>query len=782
MFFLLLFALDLVAAQCTSPLRAGCQAQRCCGAENVTCQFVPDPTCTPRCAKRSLELRELIGEFDEIALLDSHAPMPIDTPAHIHVALAAARDERKRQPGECFCRAGPVACSLGQWGGWSGCTLPCGSGTQSRSRTYTPATCGGACADPRGSESQSCNTQCCPQDCTIGAWSAWSACAPACGGGGSQSRSRSINAAQCGGACGTSVTMETQPCDNGCCAVACQLSAWTLWGGCSATCGGGSQSRSRTVQTAAACGGAPCAGPLTDQQSCGTACCPVDCVLTMWSSWSACSVTCGAGTQSRARTTQTAASCGGACSGGVSEMRDCLNAPCTPPGLPCADYRVCQDCTDRGKTSPRACVYCADAGGASGVCQSLHVTEGEPSSGQRACPSSLSSLRATSIGECPAAPTVAVDATAAPDATASATAASSVVVTVELASALGMAMHATEAMANATLPGGIRLQVHIGGEQGALVRSLGPAGGIGAYSPSRDGPNPALSNAGQLRSGLSMVLSTNRPVVLSRLVLTSWDASDAADLVLDSGSARTRVAKTLTIRDAESSFDSETASGVSEFVVVANGAMSEFSIKSFSFMPLAQSGDATESSTLNALPIGTTPDSAAMDTTTIAVIAACAAVCVLVTVVLVIVCVVRRKKKQSQQRPSQQSSTTANSGDVQLGEVQTVLVGNYGRMSLPSTGTIDTFATAASDLNKGSESGELYRNLDLSSAQVGLYRAPGGTGISQPYVSASEAGGLYQPLTMMSPTNTQEAYRPLNVSGAADDDETYVPVPPKSIV
>jgi hypothetical protein len=431
-------------------------------------------------------------------------------------------------------------------------------------------------------------------------------------------------------------------------------------------------------------------------------------------------------------------------------------------------------------------MYCADAGGASGVCQNLHVTEGEPSSGQRACPSSLSSLRAASIGECPAAPTVAVDATAAPDATASATAAS-VVVTVELASALGMAMHATEAMANATLPGGIRLQVHIDGEQGALVRSLGPAGGIGAYSPSRDGADPALSNAGQLRSGLSMVLSTNRPVVLSRLVLASWDANDAADLVLDGGSApaRTRVAKTLTIRDAESSFDSETASGVSEFVVVANGALSEFSIKSFSFtavMPPAQSGDATESSTLNALPIGTTPDSAAMDTTTIALIAAGAAVCVLVTVV-VIVCVVRRKKKQSQQTSSQQSSTTTDIGDVQLGEVQTVLVGNYGRMSLPSTGTMDTFATAASDLNKGSESGELYRNLDLSSAQAGHYRAPGGTGISQPYVSASEASGLYQPLTMASPNaNAQEAYRPLNVSGANDDDETYVPVPPKSIV
>lgn len=781
MFFVFVFVvlLDVVAAQCSSPSRAACMAQRCCGAENVVCQFVPDPSCNPRCLKRSLELRELIGEFDEGALLDSNASMPIDTPAHIHAALAAARDERKRQLGECICRANPVACSVGQWGGWSACTAPCGSGTQSRSRAYTPATCGGACADPRGTESQSCNTMCCPQDCSIGAWSSWSACAPACGGGGSQTRSRSIAAAQCGGVCASSVTMETQPCDNGCCAVACQLSDWTSWGGCSATCGGGSQSRSRTVQTAAACGGAACAGALTDQQSCGTACCPVDCVLTMWSSWSACSVTCGAGTQSRTRTTQTAASCGGTCSDGVSESRDCLNAPCTPPGLPCADYRVCQDCTDRGKTSPRACVYCAGADGTAGVCQNQHVTEGEQSSGQRACPSSFASVRATTIGECPAAPTVAADTTASPDA--SATAAS--VVTVELASALGMAMHATEAMANATLPGGIRLQVHVSGEQGALVRSLGPTGGIGAYSPTRDGADPALSIAGQLRSGLSMVLSTNRPVVLSRLVLGSWDASDAAQLVLDGGSARTRAAKTLTILDAESSFDSETASGVSEFVVVANGMTSEFSIKSFSFtavMPPAQTGDATASSTLNDLPFGTPPDSAAMDTTTIALIAAGAAVCVVVTVV-VIVCVVRRKKKQSQTQMSpSKTSATSESGDVQLGEVQTVLLGNYGKMSLPSTGTFDTFGTAASDLNKASESGELYRNLDLTSPQ---YRAP--SGIAQAYVP-SEASGLYQPLTMASTTspnaNAQEAYRPLNVGAANEDDGTYVPVPPKSIV
>lgn len=57
----------------------------------------------------------------------------------------------------------PVNGSYSNWSGWTACSKTCGSGTQSRTRTYTPATNGGVDLADRTltSESQTCNTQSC---------------------------------------------------------------------------------------------------------------------------------------------------------------------------------------------------------------------------------------------------------------------------------------------------------------------------------------------------------------------------------------------------------------------------------------------------------------------------------------------------------------------------------------------------------------------------------------------------------------------------------------------
>merc|ERR1711871_1722676 len=61
---------------------------------------------------------------------------------------------------------------------------------------------------------------------------------------------------------------------------------WSSWGACSATCGGGTQSRSYTVSTPASGGGTSCPASHGEMQSqqCNTGACPVDCVGS-WSSW-----------------------------------------------------------------------------------------------------------------------------------------------------------------------------------------------------------------------------------------------------------------------------------------------------------------------------------------------------------------------------------------------------------------------------------------------------------------------------------------------------------------
>ena len=52
----------------------------------------------------------------------------------------------------------------------------------------------------------------------------------------------------------------------------CEWSAWS-WGACSVTCGGGTQSGSRTISQQAANGGTECTGETTTTQPCNTESC-----------------------------------------------------------------------------------------------------------------------------------------------------------------------------------------------------------------------------------------------------------------------------------------------------------------------------------------------------------------------------------------------------------------------------------------------------------------------------------------------------------------------------
>ncbi|XP_078694923.1 uncharacterized protein LOC144923909 isoform X2 [Branchiostoma floridae x Branchiostoma belcheri] len=102
---------------------------------------------------------------------------------------------------------------------------------------------------------------------------------------------------------------------------------WGPWSACSVTCGVGTETRGRTcTNPAPANGGADCDGLDQDTQDCDTGVlCPVDGGWTDWSPWSACSVTCGVGTETRDRTcTNPAPANGGAdCDGLDQETQDC---------------------------------------------------------------------------------------------------------------------------------------------------------------------------------------------------------------------------------------------------------------------------------------------------------------------------------------------------------------------------------------------------------------------------------------------------------------------------
>jgi hypothetical protein len=279
----------------------------------------------------------------------------------------------------------------GGWSGWSGCSVSCGGGTQTRSCTNPPPSGGGA--NCSGSSSQACNTQSCSPGPVNGGWSSWGSCSASCGGGvqyrtctnpppsngGSYCQgpdNQSCNTQGCsspvnGGWCGWSSC--SAPCGGGtqtrscscpspsggganctgsslqnCNTQACTSYFWNTggWSSCSASCGGGTQTRSVWCQGSDGgtypdgnCGG----GKPATSQSCNTGCCPVN---GGWSGWSSCSASCGGGTQTRSCNSPSPSCGGNPCSGSTSQS-------CNTQG--CA-----QNCRWQSTSNTAGATYCVE--------------------------------------------------------------------------------------------------------------------------------------------------------------------------------------------------------------------------------------------------------------------------------------------------------------------------------------------------------------------------------------------------------------------------------------
>lgn len=182
---------------------------------------------------------------------------------------------------------------------------------------------------------ESCVPVGCQVDC-VGAFGAFGTCSATCGGG-THSRTFVVTtpSAYGGAACAhANGAVDTQPCNTQACPVNC-VGAFGPYGACSLTCGGGTQMRTYAVSTPAANGGAACSRSHGDQETaaCNTTPCPVDCVWGAWSAFGVCSVPCGGGTQTRTRAIAIPAAHGGAsCSGSDTEFQPCNTFLCAVCG------------------------------------------------------------------------------------------------------------------------------------------------------------------------------------------------------------------------------------------------------------------------------------------------------------------------------------------------------------------------------------------------------------------------------------------------------------------
>ncbi|XP_039859994.1 LOW QUALITY PROTEIN: SCO-spondin-like, partial [Simochromis diagramma] len=149
---------------------------------------------------------------------------------------------------------------------------------------------------------------------------------------------------------------DTVPLDcSNCCNVDGQWSAWTPWGHCSVSCGAGLQSRYRFCSSPRPSGsGLPCTGPHHEDQVCIIAPCDRDGGWGQWSHWTECTKSCGGGVRSRRRNCDSPSpeGEGNYCEGLGSKVTSCNTEHC--PVAPCSQVpgTVFSSC---GPSCPRSC-------------------------------------------------------------------------------------------------------------------------------------------------------------------------------------------------------------------------------------------------------------------------------------------------------------------------------------------------------------------------------------------------------------------------------------------
>eukprot|EP00928_Gymnodinium_smaydae_P017931 TRINITY_DN16839_c0_g1_i1.p1 TRINITY_DN16839_c0_g1~~TRINITY_DN16839_c0_g1_i1.p1 ORF type:complete len:1540 (+),score=305.14 TRINITY_DN16839_c0_g1_i1:64-4620(+) len=245
----------------------------------------------------------------------------------------------------------PVDCEFTMWGPWTVCDVTCGGGHQAQMRRIVKqAAHGGAPCEGTLRKTRICNTQPCekPTDCQLGLWTEWSGCDAKDPTQKFRTREVIQSAAGGGKACNEPMHQTIG------CVIAnppedCVLSEWTVWNTCDVTCGGGQTYRSRSMVSPPKHGGHCDSGALQETKECNTLSCynpEDDCVFSDWTAWGPCSVQCGTGESSRTRTVQKIAQNGGSgCKGAVEELQKCMVEDCNAADCVWGQWEDWQACT-----------------------------------------------------------------------------------------------------------------------------------------------------------------------------------------------------------------------------------------------------------------------------------------------------------------------------------------------------------------------------------------------------------------------------------------------------
>lgn len=277
----------------------------------------------------------------------------------------------------------PIDCQVTDWSNWDACSLECGGGYQWQRRTVIVSDSNNGKGCPVLSQKRLCNDHPCRIDCDMTDWSTWSDCSVKCGGG-TQKRTRTMTRMSQHGGKSCPPDREDRACNISECPIDCELSQWGDFPDCSSTCGGGRQTRYRSIEVTSAFGGSACEA-LTDPQTCNKAACPVDCLMGSWGPWQKCDKACGGGQEQRFRNIDTDALEGGKKCGDTSQSRPCNVHECP---VDCDDkgfgaWETCTKSCGNGVQVRRRTVIQAKYGGK--ACPPLQMRQ-EQSCNTQGCP------------------------------------------------------------------------------------------------------------------------------------------------------------------------------------------------------------------------------------------------------------------------------------------------------------------------------------------------------------------------------------------------------------
>mmetsp|Transcript_23708 Transcript_23708/g.50644 ORF Transcript_23708/g.50644 Transcript_23708/m.50644 type:complete len:1561 (+) Transcript_23708:103-4785(+) len=242
------------------------------------------------------------------------------------------------------CHSKAIDCQVSDWTDWDECDRTCGSGQTHRARQISrfPQHGGELCPEvllqTKGCNKGPCNVR----DCLLSGWADWTPCSSSCGAG-MQSRHREVVRERGEGGVGCSQELgETRECEDqvACGIKDCLMTEWSNWGECSVSCGGGYRKRARELTQLPDVGGQTCSGEVLEQiDPCGLSDCNMTCIDGTWGDWSAwapCSVSCEGGTTFRTREVATSANKCGREPEGLARQEKLCNV-----GTPCHETQDC---------------------------------------------------------------------------------------------------------------------------------------------------------------------------------------------------------------------------------------------------------------------------------------------------------------------------------------------------------------------------------------------------------------------------------------------------------